>query len=486
MCQEESALDLYFVKRPLVERYTEGALASTAVQLLDRRAIPDGMPVVLDVEIRPVEPLSSWFRHLAYLGRDAETMRSYGYVVMRLADFLTHRGRDLLTATEEDLLAYRRQRLEVQEVPIDPVATWGRESSTVNGLFGWLVESGRRQHGPLRMPKGYGSGLATAMQVRHLTLNQYLFFRDVGMGGQLPDGEIDPGFRGCFPHRNRAAVELALMTGQRKREWSTVLLPELERDQAGEANFTLQACAKYGRRRDVHVPAAPLDLVDTYVLLERAEIVERSAGRLARRHGDLFVVHSIDPVRGRLTGVLGGRQRTFSMMAMPAGLRRITVRERDGGLEALAVFLGQGGLMLGASSWDRIRLHAWERMVSFAGAGAAPVLPRKPYRYHDLRHTFALRLLKFLTKLVIEREQQRSDSRSLVTLAEHISMNPLLIVQRALGHASPRTTYEYLAYLDDPMNYVEEAFRAWADSDGATYAEIAIRLLEGDGHAAQG
>jgi site-specific recombinase XerD len=477
-------LDLYFVKRPLVERYAEGLpeASAGAVSLLDRRVLPDGMPVVLGVDMRPVEPLCSWFRHLAYLGRDPETMRSYAYVALRLADYLAFRGRDLLSATEGDLVAYRRQRLELQAVPIGP-ETWDRESSTVNGLFGWLRETGHLTHGPLRMPKAYGSGMFHGMQVRHLALEQYLFLRDVGLGGQRPDGEVDSAFRGGFPHRNRAAAELALMTGMRKREWSTVLVPELARLPGGAAEFTLQACAKYGRRRDVYAPAGPLDLVDTFVLLERAEIVERSAARLARRHRELFVVDTVDEYRGRLRGVLAGQRRSFLIARMPPALRRITVRECPGGLEAMALFVGQGGLMLTASSWDRIRRHAWDRMVAFAEHEPAPMLPRKPWRFHDLRHTFALRLLKHLTQMLIERELQRADRRPLVTLAEHISLNPLLIVQRALGHASPRTTYEYLSYLEDPMNYVDDAFRAWSDSDGASYAEIALQLLAGESHA---
>ncbi|MFF3159824.1 site-specific integrase [Streptomyces sp. NPDC057910] len=171
-----------------------------AVSLLGRRVIPDGMPVVLGLDMRPVEPLSSWFRYLAYLGRDPETMRSYAYVVLRLAEFLAWRGLDVLTATETDLLAYRRQRLEVQVVPIDPVTTWDREASTVNGLFGWLAEAGHVRHKPLRMPKAYGSGLTQAMQVRHLVLEQYLFLRDVALAGtafvlQAGEGRLAPGCR---------------------------------------------------------------------------------------------------------------------------------------------------------------------------------------------------------------------------------------------------------------------------------------------------
>ncbi|MFJ9167293.1 hypothetical protein ACIRN5_23315, partial [Lysinibacillus fusiformis] len=325
-------MDLYFVKRSLVERYGEGLpdAASGAVALLDHRVIPDGMPVVLGADMRPVEPLFSWFRYLAYLGREPDTMRSYAYVALRLADYLATRDRDLFSVGEGDLLAYRRQRLELQPVPIDQV-TWDREASTINGLFRWMTEVGLLRRGPLRMPKAYGTGLLHGLQVRHLSLDQYLFLRDVGLGGQRPDGEVDVAFRGGFPHRNRAAAELALMTGMRKREWSTVLLPELARRPGGPADFTLQACAKFGRRREAHVPAAPLDLVDTYALLERAEIVEKAACRLARQHRELFVVDSVDQGRGRLSGVLGGRRRTFTMAAMPAGLRQITVRECPGG-----------------------------------------------------------------------------------------------------------------------------------------------------------
>ncbi|MGW3061226.1 hypothetical protein ACWC98_35685 [Streptomyces goshikiensis] len=100
-------MDLYFVKRLLAERYSDVLSEGSAgvVSLLERRVIPDGMPVVLGPDIRPVEPPASWVRHLAHLGRDPETMRSYARVVLRLAEFLAWRGRDVLPATESDLLA---------------------------------------------------------------------------------------------------------------------------------------------------------------------------------------------------------------------------------------------------------------------------------------------------------------------------------------------------------------------------------------------
>ncbi|WP_432983195.1 hypothetical protein [Dactylosporangium sp. CA-233914] len=133
---------------------------------------------------------------------------------------------------------------------------------------------------------------------------------------------------------------------------------------------------------------------------------------------------------------------------MSPALRRITVRETGDGLEALAVFLGHGGLMLGPSSWDRIRLDAWRRMQRHAvDDPLAPVLPARPWRFHDLRHSFCLQLLKYLMRLAIDREGQRP--RGLPSLPEHVAFNPLLMVQRRMGHASPATTYLYLRYLEE-------------------------------------
>jgi hypothetical protein len=66
--------------------------------------------------------------------------------------------------------------------------------------------------------------LQRGMDIRHMTLAQYRYFRGVGLGGQLPDSQASNGFRGRAPLRNRAAADLALSTGMRPEEWSTVLL----------------------------------------------------------------------------------------------------------------------------------------------------------------------------------------------------------------------------------------------------------------------
>jgi integrase len=267
-----------------------------------------------------------------------------------------------------------------------------------------------------------------------------------------------------------------------------VLLPELAvgtRRPGEGTEFDLQTCAKYKKHRIAYVPPDALTSVDRFVLIERPEMADSMARTLERRHRDLFVVAEIDYARRRLRGRWQGRGRQFAWSAMEPKLRRITVHEGPAGLEPLAVFIGHGSLMLTSSSWDRVRYQAWDRMTAVRDDERAPQLPQKRWRFHDLRHTFALRLLDFLMRRAAEREHTASRVGT-ATLAEHIAFNPLLIVSRRLGHASPAVTYEYLRYLEDPMSYVDAAFAQWAAGDGDTYADIALRALIGEeaGHAA--
>ena len=483
---------LSFVDPRLVERHlVDGPLTSGQVnELLAWRAIPAGTPVFLDeVSMLPVEPLCSWFRHLAYAELDVKTLREYAYIVRRLVSFLSSRERDLGSATESDLKAYRVLRTEMQDRPVG-AAAWDKEAQLINQLYGWLVEYGYVRCRPLRLSRRGRNPLASrlrkGMDIRHMTLAQYRYFRDVGLGGQLPDSRVNPAFRGQAPLRNRAAADLALCTGMRPEEWSTVLLPELGvgwRRPGEGVEFPVQACAKYGKYRDVFVPDEALDSVDTFVLLERPELVTASARTLARRRRELFVVDEINHETGTVRGVLEGRRRTFAVSAMEPELRRITVRETEAGLESLAVFIGRGGQMLSPSAWYRIRCAAWGRMRAHAGDLRSPLMPRRRWRWHDTRHTFALQLLFYLEQRMDgdEPDAVARRRRHMAYLGGHIKHNPLLIVSRRLGHSNPATTFAYLEYTDDPLNTVDVAFREWIGQETATYVDIARRVLASAG-----
>ncbi|MFE0577562.1 site-specific integrase [Streptomyces sp. NPDC058874] len=176
-----------------------------------------------------MEPLSTWFRKIALGGLDAKTMRSYAYTVLMLLNFLAARGLDLRSATESDIQEFRQWRREDAEETVGE-ATWDRDSAAISGLYDFLLQDGFVEVRPWRATGRRAvlrSGTNRDLRVRHMEMEQYLYCRDVGFGGLAPDAQLDETFRGWRPHRNRAACELALMTGMRIQEWATLLLPEL-------------------------------------------------------------------------------------------------------------------------------------------------------------------------------------------------------------------------------------------------------------------
>lgn len=225
-----------------------------------------------------------------------------------------------------------------------------------------------------------------------------------------------------------------------------------------------------------------MELLEPYLLLERPGIVATVQRTLRRQVRDLLVVQRIEGDGTRVRGVLEGVAVTRVIKDMKPGLRRISVLETGGGLDPLALLIGQGGRMLTGSGWDCIRRRAWKRMKQCSVRGAAPVLPRRCWVVHDTRHTFALWLLIFLTREALG--DIDAEQTPMATLLEHMVGNPLLIVQHRLGHAHPSTTYRYIRYLKDPMREVDAAFRRWSAAGGASYVTVARRLMNPEGAGA--
>ncbi|MEU1379492.1 hypothetical protein [Streptomyces albidoflavus] len=482
-------MDLAFVQSGLLEKYLDTDVISAAdvVALLERRGVLDGTPVYLDEESQmPVPPLCEYGRYLSTALLDPSTLKEYGRVISRLDGHLVALGSDVLSATETDLVSFRGHRTQRQKKPVGG-SVWSRESFVLADFYGFLVDRKILPNRPMRVAARGRNALAprarAGMDIRHLTFDQYRYFRDVGLGGQLPDAQVDRTFRGWSPLRGRAGSDIALGSGMRWREWATVLLPEIGMwpgMPSGGAEFLLQACAKYGKARSIYVSEDAVASADLFCVLERPDIVSRAARTLERKARDLFVVGEVDVAGGRVKGVLDGVVREYEMSAMDAKLRRITVFEGEFGLEALTLFVCRGGLMPGADAWKSYRHRAWGRMTALADR-ATPLLPARRWRWHDLRHTYALRLLTYLENLMDGEEPdlkaRRRRHRSYLT--GHIRHNPLLIVSRRLGHASPATTYEYLQYTDDLINEFESAFSGWVGDGEATYAEIASHALSG-------
>ncbi|MEU5438217.1 hypothetical protein AB0G73_33335 [Streptomyces sp. NPDC020719] len=212
-------MDLAFVQSGLLDKYldTDVISAEKVAALLKRRGVLDGTPVYLDEETQmPVPPLCEFGRYLSTALLDETTLKDYGRVIGRADDHLAELGSDVLSATESDLVSYRAHRTQWQKKPVGG-SVWGRESFVLDDFYGFLVDRKILTHRPARVAARGRNALAprvrSGMDIRHLTFEQYRYFRDVGLGGQLPDSQVNPTFRGWSPLRDRAGSEWVFCDG---------------------------------------------------------------------------------------------------------------------------------------------------------------------------------------------------------------------------------------------------------------------------------
>ncbi|MCX4851724.1 hypothetical protein [Streptomyces sp. NBC_00893] len=127
-----------------------GLSRSDLSALFSRCPVPTGTPILLDEAMRPVEPVSSWFRSLVLERRDAKTMRSYAYSVPMLLHFHLAQDADLRSATEADLPEFRLLRQNEAENVVDDTAG-DRDWAAIESLCRYLI-----QIGAVTVPNGRG------------------------------------------------------------------------------------------------------------------------------------------------------------------------------------------------------------------------------------------------------------------------------------------------------------------------------------------
>ena len=451
-----------------------GPVASqTELGLTNERKIVDGTPILVDGGMRPLEPWCMFLRQYS-LNISPKSSQAYAHDALRFARFLDSRGVAISDVAQSDLVAYRNER-RVEGIA---ESTWARELVVIRALFGYLLEVGLQTTLPWiqvgRRSIVHPRASAVEMDVRALTHEQWTDFRDVGLGGRLPSGELDCSYRGRSTLRDTTAAELAVTTGMRIQEWRTVLDLEIRADRDSGASFAIERTAKNARRRMVYVPATTVRAIDLYRASERKRVVREAQGNLRKKLSDLAVVDRIDRGSGRLSYTLRGVQHRHPYPMIPIEHRRLLVEVNDDRIEPLSLLVGEGGLPPSQRSWHDKFAKANARIESFVGESAVMPSSVTP---HDLRHTFAVVLLRSLQQRAIEHERDRPRYGT-GTISEHIVFNPLLTLQRLLGHASPSTTMVYLRYVDESHDLVQRAFESWGD-DTRDYASYILDKLDG-------
>lgn len=460
-------MQLYFADWTAVERSDYPMDSDTA----DRR-IASGTPVLVDDEMRPLEP---WCTFLRLYCQNLRTNSIYAYArdALEFGRFLDTRGIGVLDVSEPDLVAFRKYRLA------NGVSTssWSRHLVVIRALFTYLYETGQRDSLPW-IQVGSRSVVTprtprTEMDVRALSHSQWLALRNIGFGGELPSGEVDRSYRGQSTVRNVCAVDLALTTGMRLTEWSTLLDAEIPSSDGG-ASLVLEACAKNARRRRVYIPASTVKAVELYRATERKSLVRKAQTALRRRLPTLAVATHIDPTAGKLTYRQKGIDTREDFAAIPPEVRRLLVRvDAAGYIEPLSLFVGKGGRPPSQRRWHQYFEDANDRLAAF---GSSPPTMPPAVTPHDLRHTFAVVMLRSLQRRAMQLEQSRTRT-GFGTISEHIVHNPLLTLQRLLGHASPSTTMVYLRFVDESDELIQRAFESWSD-DTRDYATYVLDKLE--------
>lgn len=473
MCHS-NAVKLIF----LSNKRSEGNQANAQIgETLSRlRALPNGLPVIVDDRWVPLEPWLTYFRVLASTC-ETSTLRNYAYDAFRFASFLAARGSDVVHATHQDVVDYRRSRLGDGRDGV-AVQTWQREAVVIRGIFNLLKQLGLLDDVPwivIGRTSALGSPWRSEADIRPLSTDQWRHFRDVGLAGNAMGGGLDGGWRGRNSARGIAGAELALTTGMRLCEFSSLLDMEIPNAMIGISGTSLliESIAKFGKRRRVMVPPSTQRRVDLYRHTERRALVRRAAPRLWQERESFFVIDAANSMGGRVVGRVDGRRVAWDTHRIPRELRRRAVVEIDGGLASACLFLGQNGLPLSKRAWHQVFASASARAQQ---ADPRPADHRVGRRVtpHDLRHTFAVVMLQQATRTAIAGEHDRRDGKLRPGgLSEHIIKNPLLTVQRMLGHSSPQTTLVYLRFIEDTETLVRDAFEEWNDPaiDYAEYIE---------------
>ncbi|GLR78893.1 site-specific integrase (plasmid) [Azospirillum oryzae] len=457
-------------------------LPPAALQALENLSVPDGMPFFLDAAGRYDRVLNKFFRDLSADGcRSPRTWRAYARDLHLFARFLDERcgGTPLLRASKDDLRSYyRARRLGLAAVT---ERSWNRAIAALDRFYRWALSEDLiaalpfdYRYATANIPGHDGSTTVRSNQflervgpseeVKCITLDDYLRFRDIGLLGRLPDGRPDPSFRGRNALRNAAFAELLVTTGLRLTEATRILKAELP-DPAADTTanvktFRMQLAhltAKRAKGRLVHIPRRVLrDFVLPYIQEDRDNAVAKAvqAGHY-RRLDNLLLVTRWTAIHCRLAGH-ATKKLDYAAIGPEDRAKLFSIGDDGFPSEPGLLWCTEQGLPTEPENFEAVFIRACERCARFGFD--IRVTP------HTLRHTFAVYMLSELIRAslgsVVDLRQQRRDLDE--GAYRRIVFDPLDRLRRLLGHRSLTSTYIYLTYIEEAQELVDQAVDQWS------------------------
>ncbi len=455
--------------------------------LANRPLIPERMPVLVDDDLlfedgpgapRPAVAVNRWLRELPASGCPAPgSWESYARVVKAWSEFLALHGVSLFGSRERLKAAlgkYAGYRAAGPPERRFAATTWGRHMSVLSLFYRWAMDEGYAQAEPFtyRMARALFAGTGRTARVNlavrrtpkpHVTIKYLepdftsLFLN--GLRGLAPDGGPDPHYRGRELARNAAIGELALATGMRAQEFSSLLSWEIPPLPPAPAKvpipFPVPAAVAKGRKfRITWISYEALAAVHHYLEVDRPATTSGTAWRPPRIWGEPLLVTDPDARGGRVNGV---RRRWETLT--PAERRRLVAP--GGGTCILAAKAGGGPFTAWASLFERT-----------ADRIRARYEPRFPHVFpHRLRHSFSMRTLEYLVSGHYRQAAELAKATDDGTGPDPALMlyltkaDPLLVLRDLLGHSTVLTTEKYLRKLDTTRIY-RDAYEHSGFGDG--------------------
>ena len=462
------------------------------VEALRSAGVPDRMPFILASDGSYDLRLNRFLRELPHNGvRSWHSWKSYALDLLTWCRFLQeHRDTTLWKATRADLIVYHQARRGglaplSSGLTLDPAmtasisaASWNRTVAALEKFYQWANVEGSISVLPFTYREAHSihaHPIATVQQntaferaARHqemkfLTMDAYLFFRDVGLRGRLPNGAEDSTFRGRNGERNVAFAELLVTTGLRLTEANSLVLPELPalREPVPKSvPFLLASSTTKGQKsRKIYVPTRIVRQITSYCEIERANAIVRGQQRgVYERWAHPLRVMSAS--RRTWTVQVGDEMTTLPLSRLAPHVRSSALFCRaDGTYGApMSLWLTEQGVPMASDAWEAIFAQASARCCRLGYD--LYVTP------HMLRHTFAVHMLAQLIRAQVGAlfERPPDDPSVRADAYRRLAGDPLRTLQKLLGHATITSTYIYLENVLEAQALIDDALNRYADA----------------------
>jgi site-specific recombinase XerD len=464
-----------------------GLGSGAAVEALLRVGAREGQPFVLGPDGSYDVELNRFFRELDGWGvRAANSVSAYARDVMLFCRFLhtSRGGRTIWECDGADLRAFKAVRLHAIGDQQVSVATWRRSIAALDKWVAWSVHEGLLLVEPFRYvdktvltPQGLKQVRVNALQepdgqsepIRFVAFADYLLWRDVGMRGQLPDGRVDPAWRGRHGERNAMFADLLIHTGMRLGEAASLLVSEIPPLSGGRGLGDVRlsaAVTKRSKARTVFVNRRTLAAVHRYIDIERDEVLTRTCrGGGYVLAGDTMLVSRA----GRMAVTFADSRDSswpYSRIGVQERARLMRVDQNGELAGPLALWLGRDGAPLKSSTWQSAFHRANQRCARFdLDVHISP---------HTLRHSFAVHMLGLLLRQTVRALGADLDRRVSAAQAKRLLIgNPMRKLQLLLGHSHESTVYTYLDVLDEAQEIVLSALQEW-DAQAGIFDKVSL------------